>query len=77
MKDVTIPADILNDNQLAEDAVQEAFVRVAKHMENIGQPEETATKRYLITIAKHAAIDIYRKRNRLRSREIYMNELPQ
>ena len=56
--------------------MQEAFVRVAKHMENIGQPEETATKRYLITIAKHAAIDIYRKRNRLRSREIYMDELP-
>ena len=71
-----IAMDILNDNQLAEDAVQEAFVRVAKHMENIGQPEETATKRYLITIAKHAAIDIYRKRNRLRSREIYMDELP-
>ena len=43
MKDVTIPANILNDNQLAEDAVQEPFVRVAKHMENIGQPEETGT----------------------------------
>ena len=35
-----IAVDILNDKQLAEDAVQEAFVRVAKHMENIGQPEE-------------------------------------
>ena len=45
-----VAADILHDYQLAEDAVQEAFVRVAKHMENVGQPEETATKRYLITI---------------------------
>ena len=52
------------DRETAEDAVQEAFVRVAKHMENVGQPEETATKRYLITITKHAAIDLYRRRNR-------------
>ena len=71
-----VAVDILHDYQLAEDAVQEAFVRVAKHMENVGQPEETATKRYLITITKHAAIDLYRRRNRLQSREIYMDELP-
>ena len=31
-----VAADILHDYQLAEDAVQEAFVRVAKHMENAG-----------------------------------------
>ena len=71
-----VAVDILHDYQLAEDAVQEAFVRVAKHMEQIGQPQETATKRYLITITKHAAIDLYRKRNKLYSREIYMDELP-
>lgn len=35
-----VAVDILHDYQLAEDAVQEAFVRVAKHMENVGQPEE-------------------------------------
>ena len=72
-----VAVDILHDYQLAEDAVQEAFVRVAKHMENVGQPEETAAKRYLITITKHAAIDLYRRRNRLQSREIYMDELPE
>jgi len=72
-----VAVDILHDYQLAEDAMQEAFVRVAKHMENVGQPEETATKRYLITITKHAAIDLYRRRNRLQSREIYMDELPE
>lgn len=67
--------DILQDHHLAEDALQEAFVRVAKHMECIGQLEETATKRYLITITKNAAIDLYRKQNNLRSREIYVDEL--
>ena len=33
-------------------------------------------KRYLITFINHAAIDLYRRRNRLQSREIYMDELP-
>ena len=32
-----VAVDILHDYQLAEDAVQEAFVRVAKHMEQIGR----------------------------------------
>ena len=70
-----IAVDILHEHHLAEDALQEAFVRVAKHMECIGQLEETATKRYLITITKNAAIDLYRKQNNLRSREIYVDEL--
>ena len=51
-----IALDILHEHHLAEDALQEAFVRVAKHMECIGQLEETATKRYLITITKNAAL---------------------
>ena len=51
-----IAVDILHEHHLAEDALQEAFVRVAKHTECIGQLEETATKRYLITITKNAAL---------------------
>lgn len=51
-----IAVDILHEHHLAEDALQEAFVRGAKHMECIGQLEETATKRYLITITKNAAL---------------------
>ena len=51
-----IAVDILHEHHLAEDALQEAFVRVAKHIECIGQLEETATKRYLITITKNAAL---------------------
>ena len=49
-----VAVDILHDYQLAEDAVQEAFVRVAKHMENVGQPEETATK-LQITLKRNAS----------------------
>ncbi len=42
-----VAVDILHDYQLAEDAVQEAFVRVAKHMEQIGQPDDEKPLTYM------------------------------
>ena len=62
--------DVLNDKYWAEDAVHEAFVKVAYHMEKIGEPDARETKRFLITITKNTAIDIYRKRNRQMKVEI-------
>ena len=62
--------DVLRDNYLAEDAVHEAFIKVAKNMEKIGE-----TKRYLITITKNSTIDIYRKRSSWMKREIFVDEL--
>ena len=55
--------DVLKDNYLAEDAVHEAFIKVSKNMEKIGDVDTRETKRYLITITKNATIDIYRKRS--------------
>lgn len=68
-----IAMDVLNDFFLAEDAVHNAFINLAKHMDRIGEPESLQTKRYLITIVKNSAIDIYRKKNM--QREVYINEL--
>lgn len=70
-----VAMDILHDYFLAEDAVHNAFVNLAMHMDNIGEPESLRTKRYLVTIAKNAAIDIYRKKNVQMQRELYMDEL--
>lgn len=67
--------DVLQDYYLAEDAVHETFLKVAKNMEKIGEVNLLETKRYLVTIAKNAAIDIYRKRNLRMAREIYVDEL--
>lgn len=67
--------DILKDNYLAEDAVHEAFIKVAKNMEKIEDVNSNSTKRYLITITKNATIDIYRKRSTQMSREIFVDEL--
>ncbi len=55
-----VAMDILHDCFLTEDAVHNAFVKLAKHMDRIGDLESLQTKRYLITIVKNSAIDIYR-----------------
>ena len=67
--------DVLGDNYLAEDAVHEAFIKVAKNMAKIGEADAQETKRYLITITKNATIDIYRKRKVQMKREIFVDEL--
>lgn len=67
--------DVLGDNHLAEDAVHEAFIKVAMNMDKIGEIDAQATKRYLITITKNTTIDIYRKRRTQMKREIYIDEL--
>ena len=70
-----VALNVLKDTFLAEDAVHEAFIKIAKNMEKIGEIDATVTKRYLLTITKNATIDIYRKRNHQFQREIYVDEL--
>ena len=65
-----IAFDVLKDDHMAEDAVHEAFVKVAENMDQIEETESLRTKRYLATIVKNTAIDIYRKRKRTFGREI-------
>lgn len=72
---MTVAMNVLEDQHLAEDAVQSAFVSLFKNMGHVGEPDSTATKRYLVTITKNAAIDLYRKREKKMQREIYIDEL--
>lgn len=67
--------DVLHDSYLAEDAVHEAFIKVAKNMDKIGEADSVVTKRYLIVITKNTAIDIYRVRKKRMMEEIYADEL--
>ena len=60
---------ILNNEQDAEDAVHQAFVKVAENMQKVDEPVCVKTKSYLVTIVESRAIDIYR----LRARQ---NEVP-
>jgi len=52
----------LQDAWLAEDAVQEAFLALTRHMDKIGDPESATTRNFLATIVKNKAIDIIRRR---------------
>lgn len=70
-----VALNILRDRYLAEDAVQEAFVRAAKYPERLLKADETVVKQFLVMLAKNAAIDIYRKRSRQMKKEVYVDEL--
>lgn len=71
----SICKDVLKDEQLAEDATHETFIKVAKNISKIKATESNATKRYLIIIARNSAIDIYRKRSRQMQFETSLDEV--
>ena len=52
---------ILKDEGQAEDAVQNAFLSLMKHVPEIDDPQSEDCRRYMITVIKHAAINIYNK----------------
>lgn len=64
---MTVAEKIIGDHHYAEDVVHEAFIKIAKNMKHIGDPESNKTKRYLITVTKNTAIDMYRI-NKVRGR---------
>lgn len=59
--------EILSSKEDAEDAVNEAFIRVALNIRKVGEVQSHKTRGYLKRITSNAAIDIYNKRNRVQS----------
>ncbi|MBO4524911.1 MAG: sigma-70 family RNA polymerase sigma factor [Ruminococcus sp.] len=57
-----VARDILNDDAAAEDAVQEAFVRIIEKINKISEAKCHKTKRLCVIIVKRIAIDMLRKR---------------
>lgn len=70
-----VALNILHDSFLAEDAVQYAFIHIARNMDKIGSVKSLETKNYLVIAVKNASIDIYRKRSVRMKREIFVDEL--
>lgn len=52
---------ILKNQDSAEDAVHNAFLRVINHLEKINENDCHKTRAFLVVILKNIAIDIYRK----------------
>ncbi|NLD45682.1 MAG: sigma-70 family RNA polymerase sigma factor [Clostridiaceae bacterium] len=55
---------ILNNYANSEDAVQLAFVRIAKHFDSVEKSICPKTANQFVIIVRNIAIDIYRKRHR-------------
>ena len=61
---------VLSDAYLAEDAVHNAFIGIAKNISKITDAESSKTLSYVITAAKNAALDILRKNKGLSETDI-------
>lgn len=55
---------ILNNPQDAEDAVHNAFVKIATNISGIEEPQSPKTRSYIVTIVENKAIDIYRRKQK-------------
>lgn len=51
---------ILNNDRDAEEAVQEAFLSIAKNFSKISSLDANKTRAYFVTVVERKAIDIYR-----------------
>ncbi|MFF2090865.1 RNA polymerase sigma factor [Paenibacillus sp. NPDC058174] len=68
---------IAKDRELAQDAVQETFLKAYRHIELLEQLEQKEA--WLKTVSRHVIIDMYRKQRRERcvytgSRDVYMSD---
>ena len=63
---------ILNDAHLAEDAVQESFLALARHLGKVEEVESPRTRKFLMTIVKSKAVDLLRKEKG--SPDLYVQE---
>ena len=65
---------IIKNQHDAEDAVQQAFLRIMDHMGDIDENEVGKTRSYLSIVARNMAIDIYRKKKREMAHTVSFDE---
>lgn len=56
--------EILHNEHEAEDAVQQAFMKIAENLDKVPDELSNKTKAFVVTIAENTAIDRYRKLKR-------------
>lgn len=57
---------VLRDEYLAEDAVQEAFLRLIRNRDKLCDADSPAVRRYVYKAVRCAALDIYRRQKKSR-----------
>ena len=66
--------EILRDDFLAEDAVHDAFCKIARNMDKVGDVKSGDTKSLVMIVTRRAAIDASRKRKPYFEKEVYEPE---
>lgn len=59
-----IAFQVLNDERDSEDAVQEAFFRLAKNMDKVSDVESVETKNFVAIIVKREAMKLFNKKKK-------------
>lgn len=59
-----IAYDILKDHHLAEDAVNDAFIKIIDNFDKISEIDCPQTKRLIVIIIRNTCFDIYRRQKR-------------
>lgn len=57
-----IANQILKDDYLSEDAVEQTFVKIIEHLDNISDVDCHKTKSYIVIMIRNCAINLYRQR---------------
>ena len=66
---VYVANEVLNDYGLAEDAVQNALLGIAKRIDRVRELNDDRTKAYVLTAAKNAALNVYAKEHPIALRQ--------
>ena len=61
-----VAMSILRDEGLAEDAVQQAFLKIFQNFEKIRREDCNKTRSFIVILIRNTAIDLYRSRGRER-----------
>lgn len=65
---------VTHDNGLAEDAVQEALLAIARNIDHIRTDKEKMLRAYVLTVAKSKAINIMKNEKIIRDAECYSTD---
>ena len=66
---------ILKDHALAEDAVQQAVLKIIDKFAKFPDEDADITRRFMKVVARNAAIDIYNARKKMNSKCEYIDEV--
>lgn len=66
---------ILNDDYLAEDALQDAFIGIALHITKLRDTSPEKVKAYVLTAAQNASINVYNRENKIREKTISLGNM--